>query len=103
MSQSQFTPTVLMRTPIRSVSGRPNIFRFPDENAPTYSWDNFYTSVPTDATSPFHKLVQNQPYEFSMATQPLTSPQSLGIVIPSFPNTDPTLLNRTSPTKREGD
>jgi hypothetical protein len=102
MTPSQFTPTVLMRTPMRSVGGRPQIFRFPEENAPTYSWDHFYTPVPTDATSPFHKLVQNQPYEFSITSQPLTSPQSLGIVIPPFPNSDPTLINKSSPTNTEG-
>jgi|LakMenEpi03Aug12_release.lakeMendotaPanAssembly.Ray.scaffolds.fasta_scaffold2023158_1 hypothetical protein len=77
ITPSQFTPTVLLKSPLSTLGKRQTIFRFPEEGSQSFSWDHYYVPLSNEAPASFTRSEES-------SNVPLKSPQALGVVIPSF-------------------
>lgn len=81
VTPSQFDPTILLKSPLSTLGKRETIFRFPEEGSHTFTWDHYYVPLSNEVPTSFPKSEES-------SNMPLMSPQSLGVVIPSFTTKD---------------
>lgn len=92
-----------MRSPISTLSTfstTGSIFKFPDEVSAGFAWDYF---LPPNSAENSYKNMNSRTGEMLRveligASFPLASPQPLGIIIPQFSATDPSMMPYISPS-----